>query len=89
MQGREVSWQDVREYRGGSWERLVDDVTKVDLQTQLTDYNERREADRRKLKPMVAYGQTAQCRTRMLLDYFEEPHEADFVCGHCDNDGVG
>lgn len=78
----------VREYRGGAWERLVDDVTKVDLQTQLTDYNERREADRRKLKQMVAYCQTAQCRTRLLLDYFEEPHDADFRCGHCDNDGV-
>lgn len=79
----------MREYRGGSWERLVDDVTKVDLQTQLTDYNERREADRRKLKQMIAYCQTAQCRTRMLLDYFEEPHGEDFVCGHCDNDGAG
>jgi ATP-dependent DNA helicase RecQ len=78
----------MREYRGGSWERLVDDVTKVDLQTQLTDYNERREADRRKLKQMVAYCQTAQCRTRLLLDYFEEPHPEDYRCGHCDNDGV-
>ena len=78
----------MREYRGGSWERLIDDVTKVDLQHQLTDYESRREADRRKLKAMVSYCQTAQCRTRLLLDYFEEPTDPDFRCGHCDNDGV-
>jgi ATP-dependent DNA helicase RecQ len=78
----------MREYRGGSWERLIDDVTKVDLQHQLTDYESRREADRRKLKAMVSYCQTAQCRTRLLLEYFEEPTDSDFRCGHCDNDGV-
>ena len=78
----------VREYRGGEWERLVDDVTTVDLQHQLTDYESRREADRRKLKAMVGYCQTAQCRTRKLLEYFEEVPEPDFRCGHCDNDGT-
>ena len=78
----------MREYRGGSWERLVGDVTTVDLQHQLTDYESRREADRRKLKAMVSYCQTAQCRTRLLLDYFEEQSEPDFRCGHCDNDGT-
>jgi len=61
-------------------------VTTVDLQHQLTDYDERREADRSKLKAMVAYCQTAQCRTRLLLDYFEEPTDAEYRCGHCDND---
>jgi ATP-dependent DNA helicase RecQ len=78
----------MREYRGGSWERLIGDVTTVDLQHQLTDYESRREADRRKLKAMVSYCQTAQCRTRLLLDYFEEQSEPDYRCGHCDNDGT-
>jgi ATP-dependent DNA helicase RecQ len=76
----------VREYRGGSWERIAPDVTAVDLQHQLTDYDQRREADRRKLKAMIAYCQTAQCRTRLLLDFFEEPTQPDYRCGHCDND---
>ena len=76
----------MREYRGGGWERLVDDVTTIDLGTQLADYNERREADRRKLKAMVGYCQTAQCRTRLLLEYFGEKPGPDFLCGHCDND---
>ncbi len=78
----------MREYRGGGWERLVDDVTTVDLQHQLTDYESRREADRRKLKAMIGYCQTAQCRTRRLLEYFEEVPDPDFRCGHCDNDGT-
>ncbi len=78
----------VREYRGGSWERLVGDVTRVDLQHQLTDYESRREADRSKLKAMIGYCQTAQCRTRRLLEYFEENPEPAFRCGHCDNDGI-
>jgi ATP-dependent DNA helicase RecQ len=78
----------VREYRGGSWERLVEDVSRVDLQHQLTDYESRREADRRKLKAMIGYCQTAQCRTRRLLEYFEEAPDPDFRCGHCDNDGT-
>jgi ATP-dependent DNA helicase RecQ len=78
----------VREYRGGFWERLVADVSRVDLQNQLTDYESRREADRRKLQAMIGYCQTAQCRTRRLLEYFEEVSESDFRCGHCDNDGT-
>ena len=78
----------LREYRGGGWERLVKDVTAVDLQDQLTDYESRRAADRAKLKAMVGYCQTAQCRTRKLLEYFEEVPAADYCCGHCDNDGV-
>jgi ATP-dependent DNA helicase RecQ len=76
----------VREYRGGSWERMVDDVTTIDLQRHLIDYDQRRENDRRKLKAMVAYCQTAQCRTRLLLEYFEELPDPNYQCGHCDND---
>src|SRR5688572_18593631 len=76
----------MREYRGGEWERLVGDVTAIDVGTQLADYNDRREADRRKLKAMVAYCQTAQCRTRLLLEYFGEEAGPEYLCGHCDND---
>jgi ATP-dependent DNA helicase RecQ len=75
----------VREYRGGAWERLIDDVTTVPLHDQLLDYESRREADRAKLKAMVAYCRTAQCRTRQLLGYFGEEADAQHRCGHCDN----
>jgi ATP-dependent DNA helicase RecQ len=80
----------VREYRGGAWERLIADVTTVPLHDQLLDYETRREADRAKLKAMVAYCRTAQCRTRQLLAYFGEEADPRHKCGHCDNcTGIG
>lgn len=78
----------VREHRGGSWQRLVDDVATVDLGTDLLDYEQRRGTDREKLDAMVRYCRTARCRTRMLRDYFGENAAGDRTCGHCDNDMV-
>lgn len=76
----------VREHRGGAWERLAPDVTAADLSRELTDYEERRSNDRAKLRAMIAFCRTAQCRTRVILDYFGKAVEDDFRCGHCDND---
>ncbi|HEX6747219.1 MAG TPA: ATP-dependent DNA helicase RecQ [Longimicrobium sp.] len=77
----------VREHRGGVWERMAPDVTAADLSRELTDYEERRQRDRRKLDEMVRYCRTARCRTKMILEYFGESRAEDFRCGHCDNDG--
>ena len=75
----------VREYRGGSWERLsTERLTSIDLSADLTDYEARRIQDRAKLRAMVQYCQTAQCRTRFILDYFGEDVEAEWECGNCD-----
>jgi ATP-dependent DNA helicase RecQ len=81
----------VREYRGGSWERLRDRLTQVDLSADLTDYEHRRLQDRAKLRAMIAYCQSAQCRTRFILDYFDEDVEPDWECGVCDvcDGGIG
>jgi ATP-dependent DNA helicase RecQ len=73
-----------REYRGGSWERLRDRLTSVNLSEDLTDYEQRRVQDRAKLRAMINYCQTAQCRTRFILDYFGEDVKADWQCGNCD-----
>ncbi|MDQ3556832.1 MAG: RecQ family zinc-binding domain-containing protein [Gemmatimonadota bacterium] len=35
---------------------------------------------------MVAFCRTAQCRTRVILDYFGNAAAEDVRCGHCDND---
>jgi ATP-dependent DNA helicase RecQ len=74
----------VREHRGGGWERLQSRITQVDLSADLTDYEERRVQDRAKLRLMVAYCQSARCRTRFILEYFGEPVDEDWVCGNCD-----
>ena len=75
----------VREYRGGACERTSDQrITDVDLSADLTDYEQRRVQDRAKLRAMVAYCQSAQCRSRFILQYFGEPVDDDWECGNCD-----
>ncbi|HEY4128992.1 MAG TPA: RecQ family zinc-binding domain-containing protein, partial [Gemmatimonadaceae bacterium] len=74
----------VREYRGGSWERLQNKLTQVDLSADLTDYEERRLQDRAKLRAMINYCQSAHCRTRFILDYFGEGSAASWQCKNCD-----
>jgi ATP-dependent DNA helicase RecQ len=74
----------VREHRGGSWERLADRLTQVDLSADLTSYEERRLMDRVKLDAMIAYSQTMRCRARFILEYFGEEVSPDWRCHHCD-----
>jgi ATP-dependent DNA helicase RecQ len=75
----------VREYRGGACERTSDQrITDVDLSADLTDYEQRRLQDRAKLRAMVAYCQSAQCRSRFILQYFGEPVDDHWECGNCD-----
>ena len=75
----------VREYRGGNWERLADNLTAVDLGSDLTDYEERRRLDRVKLRAMVEYCQTTRCRTRYILEYFgEQSVDDEWRCSNCD-----
>ena len=75
----------VREYRGGAWERVSEQrLTDLDLSADLTDYEQRRLQDRAKLRAMVAYCQSAQCRSRYILQYFGEPVDENWQCGHCD-----
>jgi ATP-dependent DNA helicase RecQ len=76
----------VREHRGGVWERLAPDVAAADLSRELTDYEERRSRDRSKLEAMIRYCRTAQCRTRLIREYFGEQPADEFRCGHCDTD---
>ena len=74
------------EYRGGGWERRVEDVTETDLAEQLTDYEARGQADREKLDAMVSYCRNARCRTRFVREYFGQDAGDVESCGHCDND---
>jgi ATP-dependent DNA helicase RecQ len=74
----------VREHRGGSWERIASRLTQVDLSHDLTDYEERRAKDQDKLRAIIRFCQTAQCRTRVILEYFGEPVGSEWRCGNCD-----
>jgi len=75
----------VREYRGGRWERVSEQrLTDLDLSADLTDYEQRRLQDRAKLRAIVAYCQSAQCRSRYILQYFGEPVDDEWQCGNCD-----
>jgi ATP-dependent DNA helicase RecQ len=74
----------VREHRGGSWERIASNLTQVDLRHDLTDYEERRARDQDKLRAVINFCQTTQCRTRVILDYFGEPIDGDWWCENCD-----
>lgn len=74
----------MREHRGGSWERLADRLTAVDLSADLTTYEERRARDRAKLDAMIEYCQSVRCRSRFILGYFGERVDAEWRCHHCD-----
>jgi ATP-dependent DNA helicase, RecQ family len=74
----------VREHRGGQWERLADNLTSVDLSADLNDYEERRAMDQIKLRTMIDFCQTTQCRTRYILEHFGEAVAPDWRCGNCD-----
>ena len=74
----------VREHRDGKWERLADRLTSVNLSADLLDYEERRERDQQKLRTMIEFCQTAECRTRFILEHFGEDVEPDWRCGNCD-----
>lgn len=45
---------------------------------------ENRQKNKEKLERMMAYGQSAMCRWRLLHDYFDEEMEGE-RCGACDN----
>ena len=74
----------VREHRGGRWQRLQGNLTSVDLSHDLTDYEERRANDQKKLRTMIDFCQTMDCRTKFILEHFGEAVNADWACGNCD-----
>jgi ATP-dependent DNA helicase RecQ len=74
----------VREHRGGRWQRLRGNLTSVDLSRDLTDYEERRAADQKKLGTIIQFCQTTECRTKFILEHFGEEVAPEWACGNCD-----
>jgi ATP-dependent DNA helicase RecQ len=74
----------VRQHRDGRLELTRAGLDDKALETLLAGYREKRESDRAMLERMVFYGQTGQCRWKVLLEPFGEAEDFG-TCGHCDN----
>jgi len=74
----------VRELRGSKFRLLEADVSPARIEEVAKEYVVRQDADREKLERMASYAQSAMCRWKLLLDYFQEGTEFD-RCGTCDN----
>ena len=73
----------MRQRRGARYE-LRPQLLTASIEPLVTDYEDRRQRDQRKLEQMVVYAQTALCRTRVLLEALGETVEWHH-CDACDN----
>lgn len=72
----------VKRHRSGAF-TTAHDLTRAKVAALAQAYREKQSLDREKLERMMHYGQSVQCRWRLLLDYFGEA--SDFAnCGNCD-----
>jgi ATP-dependent DNA helicase RecQ len=72
--------------RGAKTRLAKKGLSEAAIAEEMTRLEERRRNDETNLERMIAYGQTALCRWRALLDYFKaEGVEAEFRCGTCDS----
>ena len=74
----------VHEARGARFTPASDAPAGARLEDIAREYAVRRDADRAKLERMASYAQSAMCRWKLLLEYFNEG-EAFERCEACDN----
>jgi ATP-dependent DNA helicase RecQ len=74
----------VRETRGVRFKLLRPEVTREEVERVAESSAARGEGDREKLERVMLYGQSADCRWKLLHEYFGEEF-AQGACGHCDN----
>jgi ATP-dependent DNA helicase RecQ len=74
----------VRELRGARFRLVGQAGDTAQLEHVAAAYARRKDADRTKLEKMTSYAQSAMCRWKLLLDYFDEPDPVE-RCGECDN----
>jgi ATP-dependent DNA helicase RecQ len=73
----------VRELRGSRFRLIRAEVSPSEIEGVARQYVARQDADRQKLERMTGYAQSAQCRWKLLLEYFNEADGFD-RCGTCD-----
>lgn len=74
----------VRQDRNFRYRIVRSEVEAESLGHLADEYGRKSEADREKLERMMFYAQTAFCRWKVLLEYFEGTEDFD-RCGACDN----
>ena len=74
----------VKQDRNFRYRLLNGQVQRADLRSLADEYGRKSEADREKLERMIFYAQTAFCRWKVLLEYFEGIEDFE-RCGTCDN----
>ncbi|HEY0336381.1 MAG TPA: ATP-dependent DNA helicase RecQ [Burkholderiales bacterium] len=74
----------LRQDRNFRYRLAQSDVAPATLAQLADEYGTKSESDREKLERMIFYAQTAFCRWKVLLEYFEEAEDFD-RCGTCDN----
>ena len=74
----------VRELRGSRFRLLQAEVPASRVEEVAREYAARQEGDRDKLERMAGYAQSAMCRWKLLLHYFNEGEDFE-GCGSCDN----
>ena len=74
----------VRELRGSRFRLLGRDVPRDRIEAIAGEYASRQDGDREKLERMSLYAQSALCRWKLILDYFQEGENFE-RCGVCDN----
>jgi ATP-dependent DNA helicase RecQ len=73
-------------FRGARTRLQKKGLGEAEMAAALERLEAKRHNDETNLERMIAYGQTALCRWRTLLDYFKaEGVEAEFRCGTCDS----
>jgi ATP-dependent DNA helicase RecQ len=74
----------VRETRGARFRLLRPEVAPEEIERIAESSAERGAGDQAKLERVMLYGQSAECRWKLLHEYFGETWEQE-ACGHCDN----
>jgi ATP-dependent DNA helicase RecQ len=77
-------WGVVRQHRPLAFSMTRAGITEAELQQMTEFFDARNQRDRDKLDRMIVYAQTALCRWKNLITYFDDAPDWE-ACGNCDN----
>lgn len=82
----------IKEYRGARYTLLKRDLSAQEMERLAGEYTRKGESDSEKFERIMRYGQSPECRWKLLLEYLGSRAGTDAesgaeikACGHCDN----